>query len=216
MQHETAIKDYQRKVLKMAIQRLKIDQQFAEIGVRSTPARMNISHPRMNMRIRTEAPQMQIDKKNASFKVNRRKINNESGLKAPLELAKTFRNKGRQGGLRGVKNAVDDGNFLGNMKMQGDRVPKLAKNKAMSALQKRELNIGLMPQTSPEIQWDKGHMRINWSKHSVVIDWDGEYMPTMKIDPKYSVEVFMRTEPYFRVMVEELPGTSGRYVDHAI
>jgi len=200
----------------MSIQRLKIDQQLAEIGVTSTPARMNITLPRMQMRVKTENAQMQIDRKAASFKINRKKINNESGLKAPLELAKTFRNKGRQGGHRGTKNAVDDGNFLANHKVQGDKVPKLAKNKAMSALQKKEMNIGLMPQTSPEVTWDKGHMRINWSKHSVVIDWDGEYMPELTVDPKYSVEVFLRTKPYFRVMVEEAPSATGRYVDQAI
>jgi len=201
----------------MAIQRLKIDQQFAEIGVRSSPARMNISTPRPQMRIKTETPQMQIDRKNASFKVNRRKINNESGLKAPLELAKTFRNKGRQGAHRAVRTNVDDGNFLANHNVPGDKVPKLAARKAMSALQKKDINIGLMPQTSPEVIWDRGHMRINWSKHSVVIDWDGEYMPTLTVDPKHSVEVFMRTEPFFRVMVEEmLPGGTGRYIDQAI
>jgi len=200
----------------MAIHRLKIDQRFAEIGVRSTPARMNISTPRPQMRIKTETPQMQIDRKYASFRINRRKINNESGLRSPLELAKVYRNKGKQGGMRAARNAVDDGNYLANSKVPGDKVPKLSKNKAMAALQKKEMNIGLMPQSSPEVTWDKGHLRINWSKHSVVIDWDGEYMPTLTIDPKHSVDVFLRTQPHFRVMVEELPGTTGRYVDQAI
>ena len=61
-------------------------------------------------------------------------------------------------------------------------------------------------------------MSINWSKHSILIDWDGEYMPQLTIDPKYSIEVFMRTEPYFRISVEEIamPGMTGRYVDQAI
>jgi len=88
----------------------------------------------------------------------------------------------------------------------------------MDTLRKKDVNVGLMPQSSPEVIWDTGHMRINWSKHSVVIDFSGEYMPEMTIDPKYSVEVFLRTEPYFRVMVEEVidPGAPGRYVDRAV
>jgi len=202
----------------MSIKRLNIDQQFAEIGVRSTPAKMNISLPRMQMRIRTETPQMQIDRKAPSFKVNRRKINNESGLAGSLELSKTFRNKGRQAALRGAKQAKDDGNFLANHRIPGDKVvPQLAKNKAMARAQKPDFNVGLMPAGSPEVTWDKGHMRVNWSKHSVVIDWDGEYMPELTIDPKYSVEVFLRKQPYFRVFVEEAvsPG-AGRYIDHAV
>jgi hypothetical protein len=61
-------------------------------------------------------------------------------------------------------------------------------------------------------------MRINWSKHSVVIDWDGEYMPQFMVDPKHSIEVYLRTEPYFRIMVEEAidPNRPGRIVDQAI
>jgi hypothetical protein len=212
------IKDYQRKVFKMSLLRLNIDQQMAEIGVRSTPAKMHISMPRMHMRIKTVAPQMNIDSKAPSFKVNRQKINNESGLKAPLELAKTFRNKGRQTAMRAIGANKDDGNLLANHKIPGDKVPRVAKNRAMSRLGTKDINIGLMPSSSPEVVWDKGYMRINWSKHSVVIDWDGDYMPRMTIDPKYSVEVYLRTEPYFRVMVEELLDSSGpgRYVDHAI
>ena len=202
----------------MSIKRLNIDQQIAEIGVKSTPAKMNISMPRMQMRIKTESAKMEVDRKAPTFKVNRKKINNESGLKAPLEQAKVFRNKGRQAALSGARQNKDDGNFLANHKISGDRVPKLAKNKAMSRLAKPETNIGLIPQSSPEVNWDKGYMRINWSKHSVIIDWEGEYMPQLEVDPRYSVEVFLRTEPYFRVMVEEVrdAGAPGKYVDRAV
>jgi len=43
-------------------------------------------------------------------------------------------------------------------------------------------------------------------------------MPQLTVDPKHSVEVFLRTEPYFRVTVEEMvvPGMPGRFVDQAI
>jgi len=173
----------------------------------------------MQMNIRTETPQMRVDSQAPSFRVNRQKINNESGLKAPLELAKTFRNEGRQAALRGARQAKDDGNFIANPHIPGDKsIPRLARNKAMRRLEKPEVNIGLMPASSPEVTWDKGHMRINWSKHSVVIDWNGDYLPQLTVDPKYSVEVFLRTEPYFRVMVEEVldPNRPGRYVDQAI
>jgi hypothetical protein len=92
----------------------------------------------------------------------------------------------------------------------------LAKNKAMARLRKPETNIGLMPASPPEVTWDKGYMRINWSKHNIIIDYSGEYMPDMTVDPKYSIEVFLRTQPYFRVMVEEVLPNAGRYVDRAI
>jgi len=202
-----------------SIQKLIIDQQIAEIGVNSTPARMNITSPRMQMKITSEHPRMEIDRKAPTFKVNRKKINSESGLKGPIELSKAYRDEGVSKALKGAKTAAADGNFLGNVKIRGNRLAKLSRNKAMNAaMKKRHVELGLMPQKSPEVEWDTGYMHINWSKHSIVIDWDGEFMPELKVDPKYSVEVFMRTEPHFRVSVADLidPNSTGRYVDQAI
>ena len=201
-----------------SIHKISIDQQIAEIGVKSTPARLNISMPRMQMRITTEAPKMEIESQAPSFRINRKKINSESGLKGAVELSRDYRDQGRAGAMRGTRQAVSDGNFLGELRRPGDRVGQLARSKTMNRILKnKEINIGLMPRSRPEVVWEKGQMSINWSKHSILIDWDGEYMPQLTIDPKYSVEVFMRTEPYFRVTVEEMaPSTIGRYVDQAI
>jgi len=198
---------------------LNIDQQFAEIGVRSVRAKVNISSPRMQMRIRTETPQMSIDRKAPSFIVNRSKYNTKPGLKAPLDLAKSQRNKGRQAAFRSAQHAKDDGNVLANTKLPVEKSMQiLAKNKMKRTLQSPDVNLGSVSTSPREVTFDKGHMRINWSKHSVAIDWDGEYMPQMTVDPKYSVEVYLRTQPYFRVMVEEVidPNAPGRYIDQAI
>ena len=95
----------------------------------------------------------------------------------------------------------------------------LARQKTMSAiLRKKEMNIGLMPKSLPEVEWEKGSLKINWSKHSIVIDWDGDYMPKVTLDPKHSIEVYLRTPPHFRITVGEAqsPGEPGKLVDRAI
>ena len=201
------------------IQHISIDQQMAEIGVHIAPGKMKIDRGHLEMKITTEAPQMKIERQNPTFKINRKKINAESGLKSPDLVTQDFRNSGKVGAYRGTKTAKDDGNFLGELRNPGDRVAKLAHKKSMAAIMKRkQTNLGLMPKSMPEVVWDKGQLSINWSKHSIVIDWDGEYMPQVTIDPKYSIEVFLRTEPYFRIRVEELTDLNmpGRIVDRAI
>jgi len=201
-----------------AVQKITIEHQIAEIGVRTTPARLNITQPRMQMRITSESPQMEINRQTPTFTINRRQANAESGLMAPSDFAKANADAGRQAAFRGMRRAVEDGNFLGDMRRKGDRVGQLAKSKAMNAARPKQINIGLMPKTKPEVIWDKGEMSINWSRHTILIDWDGEYMPELTVDPKHSVEVFLRTEPYFRVAVEEVysPDMPGIYVDQAI
>ena len=201
------------------IHRILIDQQLAELGVNVTPAKMRINTPRMQMRIRSEIPQMEIERQAPRFRVNRKKINSESGLKSPMDFTHAFRDEGRAAALRGAGTAKDDGNFLGEIRRRGDKVGQLARSKAMSAvMRKQQINIGLMPKSSPEVEWDEGYLQINWSKHSLVIDWDGEFMPQLTIDPKYSLEIYLRTEPYFRIVIEEVtdPNMPGRLVDQAI
>ena len=201
------------------LQRINIDQQMAEIGVKSTPAQMNINHPRLKMRIKSETPKMNLEMKTPRFRVNRRKLNAEMNVHSPGDFTNKQRDAGKTAVLRGIKTAGKDGDFLGNAKVRGQKVGQLARNKAMaSAMRKKEGNIALMPREKPEIIWDKGSMSINWSKHSLVIDWDGDYMPQLTIDPNYSVEFYLRTEPHFRITVEEImrPGDPGKYIDSAI
>ena len=201
------------------IARIAIEQQHAEIGVKSNPAQMRINKPRMQMRISNEAPKMEFENNAPTFRVNRRKINIESGLKPNDELSKDYRDEGKRGALKGARTAKDDGNFLGEVRNPGDRVAKLARSKTMNAiLQKKQINIGLMPQSPAEITWDKGQTRVSWSGHSLTIDWDGEFMPQVTLDPPHSVEVYLRTKPYFRIRVEEgtAPAVSGGNVDQAI
>ena len=202
-----------------SIRRITIDQQLAEIGVQSTPAKMHIVRPRMSMTIKTESPKMEIDRKDPTFKVNWKKVNSERGLKAPMELTDDFKNDGKEGALRGAKTPGEDGDYLGDLRIPGNRLAQLMRSKSLAAvMKKKQLDLGLMPESSPEVVWDRGHLRINWSKHSIVIDWDGEYMPQVTIDPKYSIEIFLRTEPYFKIKVEEVndPNMPGKYIDKAI
>lgn len=196
-----------------SIQRVVIDQQMAELGMRVTPSKMQISTPQPRMSITNEAPQMEIERKAPSFKVNWKKVQAESGLKQPKEIMKDFSSSGKAGAYRGAKTAVEDGNFLGDVTSPGDRVGRLARKKKMSAVQKQtQINVQSMPKSRPEFEWDRGYMRVSWSKHRITIDFDGEYMPQTSVDPPYSIEVFLRQKPYFRVMVEDAaplfaPGT---------
>jgi len=202
-----------------SIPRITIEQQLAEIGVNITPAKMNLVRPRMQMTITTESPQMEIERQNPSFKINRKKVNSESGLKPPSEFAAAYKTKGKQDALRAAKTSGEEGDYLGDLRKPGNKIAQLARSKSMaSATKKKQIDLGLMPKSSPEVVWDKGGLSINWSKHSIVIDWDGEYMPQVTIDPKYSIEVFLRTEPFFQVIVDEMasPGMPGRYVDQAV
>jgi hypothetical protein len=201
------------------ISKILIDQQLAEVGVNVTPAKMHITTPRPKITISQENAQMEIDRKAPTFKLNRKKMYSQMRLRTTPELSTDFRNKGKAAAARGAGSRTQDGNFLGNVRNQGDRVAQLAHNKAMARIrQKSQMNIEAIPKEMPEITWDKGHVRVNWSRHSLVIDFDGEFLPQLTVDPNYSVEVYLRTKPYFRITVAEGvdPYMPGRHIDHVL
>jgi hypothetical protein len=199
------------------ISRLIIDQQFAEIGVKITPAQMQITTPHPEMQITREDAQMTVESQMPQFKINRQRINSESGLMNPLDLNRQIAGSSQDTALKGTAKTAEDGNFAVKTQEQGNRIAQIARRRSRQSSQK-DLNIGLMPKSSPEIEWDPGHVKINWSGHEIRIDWVGEYMPETVIDPPYSIEVYLRTQPYFRITVEAGadPFQVGQRVDEVL
>ena len=201
------------------IPNITIDKQYAAIGVNTTHAQLQISMPQMSMKITAEPAQMEIERQPARFKINRKKVNSESGLKQAPELSRAFRDRGRAGSLRGARTAKEDGNYLGNLRNPGDRVGRLARSRTLSKMiEGKNINLGLMPQSGLEFEWDKPQMRVSWSRYSVMIDVEGDYIPSVTVDPRYSIEVYLRTKPYIRILVEdgENPFSLSRHVDKAV
>lgn len=200
------------------IQRITIDQQLAEIGVKVTPAQMHITTPRMEMEITSDDAEFEVESRGPTFKINRKKINEESGLLRPLTLSRDIAGTAKRKAMGGTAESVQDGDHLKKTELPGNRVAQLSKQKTLRSSTPKDVNIGLMPKSSPEIEWDPGYVHINWSGHKIKIEFQGEYMPNMVIDPPYSVEVFLRTPPYFRITVEEAPDPymAGQVVDERL
>ena len=201
-----------------SIPKITIEQQMAAIGVEVTPAKIHISQQRPVMHISTETPQMSVERKDPSFKVNRKKINTESGLKPPDEILKDISVNSINTALEFTNTTAKEGEFLSDVTKRGNRIAQIARSKNLKKALETEVNIASVPKSVPEVIWDPGYMRINWSNHSVTIEWDGEYMPEMTVDPPYSVEVFLRNKPYFRITVEEGtdPYEAGKRVDKVL
>jgi hypothetical protein len=194
--------------------RIIIEQQRASIGINTTFARMNIHPKRPQMKVESSMPRMTVNREQPEFEVNNKKIQSESGLMRPAELSLSVRDNGKLKADMSVSDIVDEGNFLSDVTAPGNRVAQFARNKTLRDANK-EINIGLMPKSSPEITWKTGSMDISWSRNNFNIDWsETNYMPDFSVEPKYSVEVFLRNKPYIRISVVD--GSAGGPVGRAI
>jgi len=204
----------------MSISILKFEQQSAQIGIRSSPARMQISKPEGQMRIQKQDPQLEVDTQLPTFRSPRQRISNESGLMGPLTFAKQFRDKGKQGALRAIGSYAADGDFIANKNLPGDKsIPLLAKNKMNQRLGRKDFNITLMPSSPPSLDWTPGYINVNFSRHNIAVDWSGSTMANINVDTGYPVQVSLTRRPSFNVTSIE-PAVSnrtlGRYIDRSV
>ena len=205
----------------MSIQRLTFQYQSAQISVRgNNPARMQISMPEGQMRIQNSRPQLQINTQMPTFRVPRERLRNEMGLAGPLTFAKQFRDKGRNGALRATGTYAAEGDYIANPNLPGDKsIPMMVANKMRQFFRKPETNIGLMPSSPPSLNWTRGHIEVNASRHNISVDWSGRNLADVSVDMNYPVEVSLSRQPYFRVTGTE-PAvekrTMGRFVDRSV
>lgn len=195
------------------ISRLVIDQQFAQVGIKITPAQMQITMPRPKMKIENELPQMELDIERPTFEINMQKVRDESGLKNPMTLMREIRDNAEVNVSQYIVETVNNGDFMGSTEQRGNRIAQISRQKGLEQAT-TEVNFGLMPQSVPEVTWDKGSININWSNQNFNIEWEGEFTPEIVIDPRYSVEVFLRNRSSIVITVEEEDLTStARHID---
>ncbi|MDR0936319.1 MAG: DUF6470 family protein [Oscillospiraceae bacterium] len=198
----------------MTISRLVIDQQFAQLGVKFTPAQMTVSTNTAMPEISTETAKPKIESEVPAFTLNFSKLMSDVGVATPSEATDKYAGKGLNTSITGTQTAAKDGDYLGSTEKPGDRVAQIAKqhNRPVMA----EANVASIPKAPPQITWSKGSVNIDWSNHSVNIDWNSNYLPEIKIDPRASVEVYLRNQPKITISVEQSDPYEARYVNEKL
>ncbi len=197
------------------ISQLQIEQQRAVIEIKTTNAAVQISTPRPQMRIigGNQPPQMQMEMQDPEFEVDWQRVRSESGLTPVIAKTKEIAGETQQLMLEYTSEAANDGSYLSQIEMGGNRVAQLAKQKTYAEGQ-TDINLGLMPQSQPNIQWTPGNISINWENSQLEVEWDGEFLPSVTVEP-HSVEIFLRDRPYIKITVVEsaILSSVGRQVD---
>jgi len=188
----------------MTIPRIVISQQFGALGINITPAKMHMStHIRRMSELSIKTPEFKATgTEPPAFHFDFTKVMSDIGNKSPSRMARDYISKNRQRNLEIINQASKEGDFIGATELGGDRAIQSIKQKM--APRAKEFDIGLLPSESPpEIDWDKPSLKLNWSGNGIKIEWDSNYMPTLTVNPKVSVEVYLRNKPKITISVEE-------------
>jgi len=204
----------------MSIQRININQQFAQLGIRSSNARMQISAPRGQMSIQNNKTQLQMETQMPTFRIPRERLRSELNLASPLSFAKEYRDKGRRGALQATGTYAAEGDFIANQNIPGDKsIPMMVTNKMRRYFQKPETNIGLMPSSPPSLDWTPGYININATRHNLDVNWNGRNMADISVDTGYPVEVSLTRRHYVDVSLAGpavTNSTYSRFIDRSV
>lgn len=194
-----------------------IDQSYGSLAIEITHAQMKITNNRPEMKITREDPSLTVESEMPEFKVNWQKVRNESGLPSPSEIARRNRAKSIESIGTGTSRTVNEGNTLGDVVHKGNRVANIERQKTIRSSH-LEVNFGTMPQSMPEVEWSKGYVNIDWSKGDLIVDFIGDYMPEVALDPPFSIDIYLKEKPYIRIMVNdgEAPGATGNLVNQVL
>lgn len=183
----------------MRLQRIIIDKQMAQVGINHAPARLQINSPSPNFELNQSRSQLEINRRDASFTYDRQRLDNERGLASIRDVSRNFAGEGRQAAMRATARYSQEGDR--QAKVPGDQIPGISRSRSMSRLGPREINIGLMPRSPPNLNWDTGGVDINFTRHNISVSSSGINMAEIPTDPRVAVTTYIETRPYIHISV---------------
>lgn len=199
----------------MRMPKVRVETQKTEFEIRTTPAKLNIRSTRPKMQIRRAASRMTVDHKLPMFKVDWSAVRTESGLAPPEQMIRKWRDEGKEGALEAIASISVKGDRMMHIENKNDSIGAMRRDYDRERLT-REVNIGLIPQNSPKVEWEHGYVNLDWTTPQLDIEWDVGGLE-MYVEP-HSVEVTIKQYPHVKITVvqEEVQEAAGRKVDRKI
>jgi len=201
------------------VRTLNIQTSRPTLSITTTNAQLNISNKIRRFSSRRVPPEMKIERKAPSFKVDWRKVWSQSGKKSPEDLALHVRQQARQRVDQYIQKVATNGDYILQVKnyvgTKSDPLAELRWQEMMS--QKPEVNVTSMPETTPDVVWDLGYVKIEWTTGEVQIDWDDEFMPEITVSP-HSVEIRIEGRKEIKISLNEdnVPKIRGKKVNKKV
>lgn len=193
-----------------------------QLDIRSTRAQMEITNSNRVRRFSAKrvAPKMTVERKAASFKVDWASTWAQSGRRSPAYLKNYLVQNSRRKVDQAISRTVNNGNYMQHVEAyrgtKRNPIGEIAWQSYMndSAV---EVNVANMPDTTPDVVWDPGYVRIEWSTGEMQIEWDDNFRPDVKVTP-HSVEIRLSGYPEVKIGVIEknVSKYNGRKVNRRV
>jgi hypothetical protein len=146
----------------MQIPQLRIDQSFAELGLKQQQATMQIRQPMAELSLKQPMAELKIHISESKLEIDQTEAFADANLKSPLRMANEWVSKAKQKAMQNVAQKVQEGNRLMKIEHQNESIiPQIAKEKSMDP--PKPFKLGYMP-SSPF------HVKFNYTPSDVQVD----------------------------------------------
>lgn len=179
------------------MEQIQIQQQFGQIGIKITPAKFDLAIKQPELDLSPNSAELSLHTEYPEVIVDLRQSFNTMGLQDIITLEKTEATEARKTVLSGIERRVADGEKMREPK--GPSVAKIASDSAPRMILKKELKLGLMPETPPKISAKLGSVEGRYTPGAL----NGNYIRgTITGDFAWGrVNVYMEREPNIDISV---------------
>jgi hypothetical protein len=146
----------------MKLPQIRLESQFAQIQMNTTPATQTIEQPQADLDIQQPKAELHIETTPSKFTVDQSQAWADMDLKPILKRIEEFAKNGYQDWLNGIARRAHEGNTMMRIENGGNVLATIAKNNSESTTY--EFNIGFIPSlfsvktfiepSKLDIQWD--------------------------------------------------------------
>ena len=165
---------------------LEIHTTWPRLGMRTTPARLEINQPQGKLQIRSQKIKQVIDRRLPQVLIDQSQCFKELGCKNPVEMAEEAAALGRQRVLEYIGRLAEEGDYLGQIDYKRPAIAELAQARME---QNWAWNIAFLPQSRPQFEVT-GHLRINWQVSAGKTDYQPQ-LPQFRFRPG-KLEIYLR------------------------
>ena len=196
---------------------LSIESSWAALDISTQNAQLQISNNlSRRLKITVIRPQMVVERKPASFKMNyvsrSRKMNNLVHLKQYLQQ----KNKTKL--LDALNRSIKHSAALEGL--SGDYAIAHSETAVQLDLS-QNFNLQMVQESqsvsAPKVEWDPGYTKIDWIAGEIKIEWEENYKPDIQVSP-YSVEIRVKGNKMVKIALNEdkLPYRKGKKVNKGV
>ena len=176
---------------------LRIDQQYAKIGLDIKEPFLNLKTTLPAVELAIKEPQLKMESKRPVIHIDQTKCFADAGRRKPLDFAWYCADLARSDVAAAVDRIVSDGNYLAGIE-NGNSIPELA---AASMDESIDFNVTFIPKQRPDIWFDLYPVNIDLDRGTVDLQLHrGEFDSNLQ---RGQVNAYLRQKNYININWEE-------------